>query len=221
MSFVVVLPTEPVIADDRDRRPRRRTWRARSARARVVSATRTRGRPAGAARVALRRGRRGRPAPAASARKSWPSKRGPRIATKSAPGASVRESIETPVKAISPAARAASAPPVPASTSARVRASRSATAVTSSPRPGEAGEDVARHLAVVEGHGAVAQHLVRLVALARDHHHVPLAAHLERAGDGVAAVGHDERVARPARPGSRGGSPRGSPRAARCAGCRR
>ncbi len=164
----------------------------------MVSATRTRRRPVGAeasrcTRAALA------PRPAASARKSWPSNRGPRTATKSAPGSSVRESMETPVKAISPAAGATSAPPVAARTSSRVRAAWSATAVTSSPRPGEAGEDVARHLAVVERHGAVAQHLVRLVTLARDHHHDPLAAHLEGAGDRVPAVRDHERVGGPRR----------------------
>ncbi len=197
MSFVVVFPTDPVTPTTGSAASRR-TWRARSERPLVVSATRTRGRPGGAGASRWTRAARA-PRPAASARKSWPSNRGPLTATKRAPASIVRESMETEAKAISCAAGAASAPWVAARTSARVRAARSATAVTSSPRPGETGEDVARHLAVVERHGAVAQHLVGLVALARDHHHDPLPAHLQGAGDGVPAVGDDERVGGPRR----------------------
>ncbi len=136
MSLVVVLPTEPVTPTTGSA-AWRRTWRARSERALVVSATRTRGRPPGAATSRWTRARAA-PRAAASATKSCPSNLGPTTATNRAPGSRVRESIETEARASASGARATSAPPVPASTSARVRAA-SATAVTSFPSPRRGG----------------------------------------------------------------------------------
>jgi hypothetical protein len=96
MSLVVVLPTEPVTATT-GIAALLRTWRARSASAFVVSSTRTSGSSGGAAASRSTSAARA-PRACASARKSCPSKRGPRIATKSAPGSSVRESIDTDVR---------------------------------------------------------------------------------------------------------------------------
>ena len=108
MSFVVVLPTDPVTATT-GTAASRRTWRARAPRPFVVSATLTWGRPAGASASRCTRAARA-PRPAASARKSCPSNLGPLTATKRAPAGVVRESIETPVKAISAATRVGERP---------------------------------------------------------------------------------------------------------------
>ena len=55
------------------------------------------------------RWRRTRPGPSAAATKSWPSRLGPRSATKTSPGARLRLSIETPLTAVpcAPAGRRA------------------------------------------------------------------------------------------------------------------
>ena len=74
MSLVVVLPTEPVTPTT-GIAARRRTCRARSASARVVSATRTSGEPGG-----RRRRRGGRPRPPRPAPRPRPGSRGRRAA---------------------------------------------------------------------------------------------------------------------------------------------
>ena len=180
--------------DDRDagRLPRRGApgrrapaWCRRRARAAGPRAPARRGGPGAAAA----------PRRAASARKSWPSKRGPAMATNSCAG---REGAR-----VDRDAREAARPPG-ASTPRGCRRSRPRTSVEGAweraqdLRPhafplctGSRRSSVAGHLPVVEGHRAVAQHLVGLVALARDHHHVARARHLEGAGDRVAPVDDD------------------------------
>ena len=195
MSLVVVLPAEPVIADDGNvGRARARAGRGR-ARAAVVSATRTSGQARRAGDVALRRRPRRAPRAARLGQEVVAVEARARDRPRRArPGASVRESIETPATARSGAAgHAAPAGGLRRRSSRLSVGAESATAAPLMPFPPgrEAAEqDVARHLAVVEGHGAVAQHLVGLVALARDHDHVAGPRHLERARDGVAPV-HD------------------------------
>ena len=60
MSFVVVFPTDPVTPTTGSAASRR-TWRARSARPFVVSATRTRAKAGGRGRVAVDEGGAGAP----------------------------------------------------------------------------------------------------------------------------------------------------------------
>ena len=91
MSFVVVFPTEPVIATTGIETRRRTCW-ARSPRARVVSPTFTTGREAGASTSRATRAAAA-PLPAAAPTNAWPSKRSPRMATKSSPERIVRESM--------------------------------------------------------------------------------------------------------------------------------
>src|SRR3989442_1016268 len=75
--------------------------------------------------------------------------------------------------------------PIPWTWSQRMRAGVPTTDTTSETAPatrseitwspgvlGQVGQRRPRHLAVVEGHGAVGEHLHGLVALARQHHHV-------------------------------------------------
>ena len=113
-SLVVVLPALPVIATTRAP-DRRRTSRATSCSARVVSSTRIT--TAAGRLVCVRRQVARRPPPhrapraSASATKSWPSNRSPAIATKQSPAASVRESIDDPPDRRRPVARGPPRPP--------------------------------------------------------------------------------------------------------------
>ena len=86
MSFVDVLPVEPVIADD----ARARCGRARRGRARRARRTRRRGRASPRRRARARRRRSPTPPP---------------TATKRSPGSMRRESIWTPVTSSAPGAR--------------------------------------------------------------------------------------------------------------------
>ena len=178
ISLVVVLPAEPVMAATGIRGLQRARARPRSARAWVVSATRTSGRRRGrrtsrctiaaaaprcaglghevvAVEARPRDGheqlRRARACASRWRRRRRRRPRRRRVPRREAPG-HVREASAMP-------------------------ASRSRLLPHRSPAPGgEPRQHVARHLAVVEGDRAVAQRLVGLVALAGDHHGVARAA---------------------------------------------
>ena len=169
ISLVVVLPTEPVMPTTRDARRGAARSRARSARARGVSAhahDRQPGRRSAARSITsgprAARGRGGDEVVAVEARA-----RGSRRTARRARSCASRSRRR---RARAPAADSgtpcASVPPVASSTSASVSAARA----HRRPPGDEARQHLARDLPVVEGHRALAQDLVGLVALAGDHH---------------------------------------------------
>ena len=176
-SFVVVLPALPVIATT-FAPDRRRTSRAPSCSARVVSATSI---TSGAGPAFPASGKAGvavttapaAPAASAAATKSCPSNRSPRMATNRSPGCTDRVSIDHRSTRWSPARRETTRPPVAAAISAARQRNRLATGPRHPRAAAPARQRGARDLDVVERQRPVADDLVLLVPLAGDEHRSP------------------------------------------------
>src|SRR6202521_5785070 len=118
------------------------------------------------------------PASSAAAAKSAPSKRSPRTAMYSSPAPSVRVSIETP--SISRAASPETMSPAIASATDRALNRISMTPLHDPGAGPAARQGLARHHHVIERQYAIADHLMLLVALARDEHEIPGSGQLDR-----------------------------------------
>src|SRR5258708_432968 len=175
ISLAVVLPLLPATATTGNVKSARQLL-ASPCSARSVSGTRTCGNAPGVARST-----RAPMAPCAAAAwtKAVPSKFGPRNATNSAPGFSVRLSVETQPKGRS---SPMSSPP------ATLAASRNVRFILPLPASCRRSQQALRFAAIAEGAARFTVDLVVLMALARDQDQIDRLCFLQGGGDGFAAI---------------------------------
>src|SRR5690606_5604642 len=175
-SLVVVLPLLPVTATTRAPSRCRYQWANRCKAARGWSTWMTAPHnPTGSGRP---RSRRVPAAPRlmAAGIKSCPSKFGPARGTNNSPACTVRLSVETP------RTRDLGSPDRRVPPAARATVSRDSGSIAKPLL-----QRVGRFLAIVKMHGAVLEHLGRLVALAGDEHNVTGPGHVDGRPDGLPA----------------------------------